>query len=225
LLEGEFEVLVVNAHHIKAVPGRKTDVKDAQWIADLLQHGLLKASFIPDAPQRALRELTRYRASLVQERTRLANRVQKVLEEANVKLASVATDVLGVSGRAILEAFVGGETDPATLADLAKGRLRLKRPELERALAGRLKPHQAFLLAELLAHLDFLDESLARLSEAIEARLGPFEEALERLDTVPGVNQRIAQDLLAEIGSDMSQFPSAKHLASWAGRRARGACG
>lgn len=217
LLEERFELLVVNAQHLKAVPGRKTDVKDAEWIAELLQHGLLRGSFVPDRPQRELRELTRHRTTLVRERARIVQRIQKVLEGANIKLASVATDVMGVSSRAMLEALLRGQTDPAVLADLAKGRLREKRPQLERALAGVVRPHQQFLLAEHLGHLDYLEEAIARVSAQVEERLRPFEAEIQLLDTIPGVNRRVAEVLLAEIGTDLVRFPTAQHLASWAG--------
>lgn len=217
LCEGLFTLLVVNAQHIKAVPGRKTDMCDAEWIAQLLQHGLLSPSFIPPTSQRELRELTRYRTALVRERAAEVNRIQKVLEGANIKLGAVASDVLGVSGRAILEALVGGSTDPAALAELAVGRLREKHPQLERALSGRVKPHQRFLLAEQLCHLEALGESIERVSAEIAERVRPFEEDIARLDTIPGVGRRVAEALVAEIGTDMSRFPSAKHLASWAG--------
>lgn len=217
LLEGRFDVLVVNAQHIKAVPGRKTDVKDAEWIAELLRHGLLRASFIPDRPQRELRELTRYRTTLIQERANEVNRLQKVLEGANIKLSSVATDILGKSGRAILEALVGGTTDAAALAQLARGRMREKIPQLEQALAGQFGAHQRFLIAQQLAHIDFLDASLERVSAEIAERLRPFESELEQLQTIPGVGRRTAEILVAEIGVDLTRFPSAGHLASWAG--------
>lgn len=217
LLEEHFALLVVNAAHIKAVPGRKTDVRDAEWIADLLRHGLLRASFIPDRPQRELRELTRYRTTLIQERAHEVNRLQKVLEGANIKLASVATDVLGRSGRDILEALMGGTTDAAALARLARGRLREKLPQLEQALAGQFGPHQRFLIAQQLAHIDFLDASLERVSTEIGDRLRPFEPEVERLQTIPGVGRRTAQVLVAELGVDLTRFPSAAHLASWAG--------
>jgi len=217
LLEGQFELLVVNAQHIKAVPGRKTDVRDAEWIATLLQHGLLKGSFIPDAPQRELRDLTRHRMTLVNERARSVNRLQKALEDANLKLASVATDVLGVSARAMLEALLAGETDPAVVADLAQGKLRKKLPQLQQALSGHLKAHHRFLLTELLAQIDYLDEAIARVGDEIATRLEPAEEAIALLDTIPGVNQRTAEIFLAEVGQDMDRFPSAGHLASWAG--------
>jgi transposase len=217
LLEGSFTLLLVNARHVKAVPGRKTDVRDCEWLAELLRHGLLKPSFVPERPQRELRELTRYRTSLIRERSAEANRLQKTLEGANIKLASVASDVLGVSGREMLTALVGGTTDPALLADLARGRLREKLPHLERALSGHFGAHQRFLVAQQLAHLDYLDEAIARLDGEIAERLRPFEDQLARLDTIPGVGRRTAEILLAEIGVDMGRFPTAAHLASWAG--------
>jgi transposase len=217
LLEDRFELLLVNAAHVKAVPGRKTDVRDSEWLAELLRHGLLRPSFVPDRPQRELRELTRYRTQLVRERAAEVNRVQKTLEGANIKLANVATDLMGVSGRAILAQLVAGQTDAAALAQLARGKLRPKIPELERALAGRFGPHQSFLLARQVAHIDFLDAAIAELDAAIAERLSPFEAAVRRLETVPGVGRRTAEVLLAEIGTDMARFPSASHLASWAG--------
>ena len=218
LLEEEGRTIVlVNAQHVKAVPGRKTDVKDSEWLADLLRHGLLRASFIPPAPIRELRELTRYRKTLVQERTQEANRLHKVLETANLKLGSVASDVLGQSGRAMLAALLGGEEDPATLAELAQGRLRAKLPELRRALSGRLLPHHRTLLARILAHIDFIDESVAQVQEAIDRCLAPFAAAVELLQTIPGVGATAAATIVAEIGTDMSRFPSSRHLASWAG--------
>jgi transposase len=217
LLEDRFTLWLVNAQHVKQVPGRKTDVKDCEWLADLLRHGLLRASFVPDRPQRELRELTRYRTTLVRERAAEVNRLQKTLEGANLKLGDVTSVVLGVSGRAMLDALVAGTTDPAQLAELAKGRLRPKRTALERALNGQLGPHQRFLLAEQLRHIDALDASLERVSAEIAERLRPQEEALDRLDGIPGVGRRIAEILLAEIGTEMSRFPTAAHLASWAG--------
>jgi len=217
LLEDSFELLLVNPRHIKAVPGRKTDVTDAEWIADLLRHGLLRASYVPNRPQRELRELTRYRTSLVRERTAAANRLQKTLEGANIKLASVATDILGKSGREILAALVAGETDGATLAQLAQGRLREKLPQLEQALVGCIGPHQRFLVAEHLAHIDFLEAAIDRVSAEIAERLRPCAEAVARLDTIPGIGPYLAEALIAEIGTDMSRFPTAAHLASWAG--------
>ena len=217
LLESRFTLLLVNAQHIKAVPGRKTDVKDCEWIADLLRHGLLKASFVPERAQRELRELTRYRASLLEERAAVVNRLHKTLEGANIKLAAVASNVVGASGRRMLERLLAGAADPAALADLARGKLRAKRPELERALAGQFGPHQRFLVAQQLAHLDFLDEAIDRVSAEIGERTRPCAEALERLDSIPGVGRRTAETLVAEIGTDMARFPSAAHLASWAG--------
>jgi transposase len=217
LLEGQFEVLLANAQHIKAVPGRKTDVKDAEWIADLLRHGLLKASFVPDRPQRELRELTRYRTALVRERAAEANRLQKTLEGANIKLGDVASSILGRSARQMLEGLVGGTAEPSTLAQVARGRMREKIPHLERALAGHFAAHQRFMVAQQLAPIDYLDEAIERVSREVAERLAPFEAMLERLDGVPGVGRRTAEILLAEIGTDMRRFPTAGHLASWAG--------
>lgn len=217
LLEGQFELLLANASHIKAVPGRKTDVRDCEWIADLLRHGLLPNSFVPDRPQRELRELTRYRTQLVRERSSEVNRVQKMLEGANIKLGSVATDIMGVSGRQMLEALVGGEVDERAMAALAKGRLREKIPQLEQALRGRFGGHQRFMLAHQLAHIDFLDASIEELNGEIEARLVPFGWALNLLTTIRGVGQRTAEVIISEIGVDMERFPTSKHLASWAG--------
>ncbi len=217
LLEGQFELLVVNAQHLPRRSGRKTDVRDAEWIADLLRHGLLRASFIPSAFQRQLRDLTRYRTTLMEERTRTINRIQKTLEDANLKLAAVATNVVGVSARAMLEALLKGETDPAVLADLAQGRMRVKRAQLEQALQGHLKAHHRFLIAEHLSHLDYLNEAVARVSAEIAEQLRPFEAELELLDTIPGINRRLAEVLLAEVGTHLDRFPTARHLASWAG--------
>ncbi len=214
---GHFELLVVNAQHIKAVSGHKTDAHDAAWIADLLRHGLLRGSFIPPRPLRDLRDLTRYRSELVHDRVRLVNRLHKVLEDANLKLAMVATDVMGASGRAIFAALLAGETDPERLADLARGTLQKKRQELEQALKGHFRPHHAFLLAELLSQIDALEDAEGRVTAELERRLQAEADALVYLDTIPGVNQRIAQIIIAEIGPDMGRFPSAKHLASWAG--------
>ncbi len=217
LLEGlDLTLLVVNARHIKAVPGRKTDVKDAEWIADLLRHGLLRGSYIPDRSQRELREVVRYRRNLVRERARVVTRIQQVLEGANIKLSSVATDVMGVSGRTMVEAMVSGTEDPKTLAAMAKGRLRNKRPELEEALRGLMGAHQRMLLQSQLRHLDFLDQQIAQLEEEVAARMGPFEEAIQVADAIPGVGLRTAQEILAETGPDMSSFPTAGHLSSWA---------
>lgn len=215
-LENDFTCLLVNAAHIKQVPGRKTDVKDCVWIAQLLEHGLLRGSFVPPAPIRDLRDLTRYRKALIHDRTRVANRLHKALEEAGMKLASVASDILGVSGRAMLAALVQGTTDPAVLADLARGRLRGKLPALRQALASRFRPHHAFVIGQLLAHLDYLEDAIMTLSAEIERVMAPWAEPLRRLDTIPGINQRTAEVILAEVGADMSVFPSARHLASWA---------
>jgi transposase len=217
MLEGSFEVLLVNAQHVKAVPGRKTDVKDAAWLAELLQHGLLRASFIPPVAQRELRDLTRYRSTFIRERTTLVNRVQKLLEDANIKLAAVASDIMGVSGRAILAALLAGHADPQALADLAKGRLRSKRDQLAKALDGRVKAHHRFVLTELLCQIDSLDETIARFDTQIQEISTPFEAAIGLLDTIPGVARPTAEMIVAEIGTDMSRFPSADHLAAWAG--------
>jgi len=217
LLEGtDLGLLVVNARHIKAVPGRKTDVRDAEWIADLLRHGLLRGSFIPDRPQRELRELVRYRRRLIEERSREAERLHKTLEGANVKLGAVASDILGVSGRAMLEALVAGRDDPEALAGLAKGRLRDKHDRLVAALRGLVGPHQRHLLATQLRHIDYLDAEIAALSGEIEERMRPFDPAIALADTIPGVGRRTAEAILAEIGADMTRFPSDAHLASWA---------
>lgn len=246
LLEGNLTILVVNAQHMKQVPGRKTDVKDAEWIAELLAHGLLRPSFVPPAPQRALRDLTRQRTNLVQERARVVNQMQKVLEWANIKLSSVVSDVTGVSARAMLEALIAGSSDVSALAELAKGRLRAKRSELEQALTGRLEKHHAFMIAQHLSHLDFLDEQIAAFDAAVETAISvagrpsepdaPSSEggkssraegALDQAgsanwlaartlcDGVPGIGKRVAETIIAELGSDMSRFASAKHAASW----------
>lgn len=241
LLEGNFEVILVNAKHVKQVPGRKTDVKDAEWLAELLSYGLLKASYIPAKPQRDLRDLTRHRVKLVQERARIVNRLQKVLEHANIKLACVASDVMGVSGRDMLAALVGGETDAAAMAELAKGRMRNKKEALEKALTGVVRPHHRFLLAQHLSHIDFLDEQIEMVSTEIGQRIAAmsqpqepddasagnashdpnealtWEESVELLDSAPGVNQRAAEIVLAEMGIDMGQFETADHLTAWAG--------
>lgn len=217
LLEGRFEVLLVNPRHIKQVPGRKTDVKDCQWIAQLLQHGLLRGSFVPPKPVRQLRDLTRQRSQMVAEKAAVAHRVQKVLEDADIKLGSVATDVLGVSGRAMIRALIAGREDPEGLADLARKRLRRKLPALQAALRGRVTEHHRFLLRLLMGHLDSLEGLIAELGARIEAVMPPFAEAVERLKTIPGVDQRAAESLIAEVGTDMERFPTAGHLASWAG--------
>jgi transposase len=217
ILEGNLEVLLVNAAHIKAVPGRKTDIKDAQWLAELLQHGLLKASFVPPAVQRNLRDLTRHRLNFIRERVNLVNRVQKVLESANIKLASVVSDVMGVSGRAMLAALVTGEQTPQQMAQLAKGTLQQKHAQLEQALWGRVEPHHRFILEQLLAQIDSLDATIARFDAQIEAYCRPFESAIEVLDTIPGVARRAAEIIIAEIGNDMTRFGCAERLAAWAG--------
>jgi transposase len=243
LLEGNVEVVLVNAQHVKHVPGRKTDVQDAEWLAELLSYGLLKASFIPPKPQRELRDLTRYRRTLVEERARLVNRVQKVLESANIKLASVATDVLGVSGRRMMAALVAGQRDPAELAELAKGRLRSKLPQLRQALSGVVDEHHCFLLAHQLTHIDFLDDEIEAVGQEIAHRLEAmsqptppaptsdetsagagaapttptWQQAVALLDSAPGVDVKAAQAVLAEMGINMRQFPAPDHLAAWAG--------
>ena len=222
ILEGLLTVILVNARHIKAVPGRKTDVRDCEWLADLLRHGLLKASFIPPLEIRELRELTRYRQTVVTEHTAVANRLQKLLESANIKLGQVASDVLGLSGRLMLRALAEGEQDAAKLAEMAQGKLKSKKGELRRALEGRLTPVQRWVLTELLARLAELEAALTRvetrIGEEVKANPDPFvQEAMELLDSIPGVGERTAQTIIAEIGVDMSRFPSAKHLASWAG--------
>jgi transposase len=219
ILESEFEVILVNARHIKYVPGRKSDISDAQWIGELLQHGLLKASYIPERPQRDLRDLIRYRTSLIRERAREINRVQKVLEDANVKLASVASNVMGVSGRQMLEAIIAGNEDPEALAALAKGRLRSKIPDLERALSGRIRTSHRLLLRLHLEHIDDLTNKVEELNEEIDRLMLPFDEdeQLRRLDDIPGVGREVAQVIIAELGVDMNRFPSAAHAASWAG--------
>jgi transposase len=217
ILEGQFELLVVNAQHLKAVPGRKTDVRDAEWIAELLAHGLLRGSFVPPVSVRELRELTRYRTSVVCDCARTINRLQKVLEGANLKLANVVSDIRGVSARLMLEALLAGQRDTEQLASLAKGRLKEKREQLVEALSCRLQPHQSFLIAEHLAQIDYLEGAIERLSHQIEERLRPFEQQIAWLDTIPGVNRRTAEVLRAETGGDMGRFASARHLASWAG--------
>jgi transposase len=216
VLEEAFTCLLVNATHIKQVPGRKTDVKDCAWIAQCLECGLLRGSFVPPAPIRELRDLTRHRRVLIEERTRAANRLHKLLQDAGIKLASVATNILGVSGRAMLEALVHGTTDAEVLANLARGRLRKKLPALREALAGRFRPHHAFLVSHLLAHVDYLEEAIAAVSAEVDGRLAPFAQHLTQLDTIPGIDRRTSEVLIAELGVDMSYFPSDHHLASWA---------
>lgn len=215
-LEDDFELLLVNARHVKNVPGRKTDSNDAQWLCQLLECGLLRASFVPPKPIRALRELTRYRKALIRERAREANRLQKVLEDAGIKLGSVASDVLGVSGRDMLEALLSGTRDPVVLAELARGKLRTKLPELRRALAGNFQAHHALIVAQIFAHLDYLDEAIGTLTEEVEGRLVPFAHKAENLCTTPGVAARSSQVILSELGPDMTRFASDRHAASWA---------
>jgi len=217
LLEDAFALVLANAQHIKALPGRKTDVGDAEWIADLLQHGLIRASFIPPKPLRELRELTRYRKSLIQERSAEVNRLQKVLEGANIKLASVATSVMGQSGQLILAALVDGVTDAEVLANLALGKLRRKLPDLEQALVGNMGPHQRFVLRQQLAHIHALDDMIEQCSIEIAMRFAPLDETIARICTIPGVGRRTAETVLAEIGWEMDRFLTANHLASWAG--------
>jgi transposase len=217
LLEDEREVILVNPQHMKAVPGRKTDVKDSEWLADLLRHGLLKASFIPPRPIRELRELTRYRKRLVQDRAQQGNRLQKILESANIKLAGVASDILGVSGRAMLEALIAGQQTPQEMADLAHGRMRKRKDDLRLALEGRVTEHHRFLMQQILDLIDYLDHLIHRVQARIEACLQPYEEAMTLLQTIPGISATAAAAIIAEIGTDMSKFPSAQHLASWAG--------
>jgi transposase len=218
ILDGVIELLLVNAEHIKKVPGRKTDVKDSQWIAELLQHGLLKASFVPERTMRDLRDLTRQRVQLVRQKVQVSNRIQKTLEDANIKLASVASDVLGKSGRAMIRAIVSGEGDPVVLADLARQRLRAKIPQLQEALLGEVTAHHRFLLGMLMDQVEFLEGQIARLGARIaEVLPAPFEEAIGRLVTIPGIERRAAENIVAELGADMTPFPSAGHLASWVG--------
>ena len=216
ILQGEIEVWVVNAQHIKQVPGRKTDVKDAEWIATLMRLGLLNNSFIPGEEQRDLRDLTRYRTKLTNERSAAVNRVQKVLEDANIKLSSVVTDIQGVSARRMMEAIIGGTEDSEELAEMAKGRLRNKIPELVEALTGHVRPHHRFMLQELLEHVDGLNRHLQQLNERIDQLTAPQAALIARLDAIPGVGEHTAEILLAEIGDTVEQFPTEKHLASWA---------
>lgn len=217
ILDGRFELLLVNAQHVKQVPGRKTDVTDSQWLAQLLQHGLLRSSFVPSRELRELRDLTRQRSQLVAEHSRVANRLHKTLEDANIKLASVASDILGVSGRQMIEALISGEADPQALAELARRRLRGKIPDLQEALLGRVTEHHRFMLRLHYEHLKELERHIETLSERIEVVMRPFQEQIDRLDEIPGINRCLAEVILAEIGPDMSRFPSARHLASWAG--------
>ncbi len=215
LLEGRYEIILVNAQHMHAIPGHKTDIKDSEWIADLLRHGLLKASFIPPKPIRELRDLVRTQTHLMQERNRHINRIHQILETANIKLSSVVTDILGKSARQMLEALIAGESDPVQLAKLARGRMRPKRGQLQEALRGRLEPHHCFLLRETLAHLDFLQLRVGQLEQEVAERLSPFEESIALLMTIPGISRRSATILIS--GTDLTAFPSAAHLASWVG--------
>jgi transposase len=219
ILDGHFELLLVNPRELKQVPGRKSDVKDAQWIAQLLQHGLLRSSFVPPRPQRELRDLTRHRAQLQGERTRTANRIHKVLEDANIKLGAVASDILGKSGREMLERLARGEQDPDVLAKLARGRLKRKIPELKLALQGAMGDHHRFMLDQLLRHLDHLDQQVMDFTDRIEKLLAPIldKDLEKKLQEIPGVDRTTIENVVAEIGLDMSQFPTAEHLASWAG--------
>jgi transposase len=219
ILEAEEIVfLVVNAQHMKAVPGRKTDVKDAEWIAKLLRHGLLKASFIPDRNQRELRELVRYRRSIIEERARQHNRIQKVLEGANIKLGSVVSDIMGVSAKDMLRAIGEGEDDPKILANFARRTMKKKKEELELALKGYINPHQRMMIKTILTHIDFLTEQIDMLDQEVAERVKSYKEDIERLDSIPGIATRMAEQILAEIGTDIkNQFPSAAHICSWAG--------
>jgi transposase len=217
VLEDRFDCLLVNARHVKQVPGRKTDVKDAQWLCQLLEAGLLRASLVPPKPIRTLRNLTRYRKSQIRDRQREMNRLHKVMQDTGIKLDCVATDMMGRSGRAMLDALVAGTTDPGVLADLARGLLRKKLPALREALEGRFDAEHTLVVGRILAHIDYLDEAIDDLSTAIEAQLGPLAPAVELLCTIPGVGRRAAEVILAETGADMTAFASAKHLASWAG--------
>lgn len=217
VLEDEFELLLVNAAHIKHVPGRKTDTIDAQWIAQLLACGLLRGSFVPPKPIRRLRDLTRYRKALIEERSRAVNRLHKLLEDAGIKLACVATDVMGVSGRAMMRALIEGQADPGALSELAKGKLRVKLPALRKALTHRFTEHHSFLLERMLAHIEELEDDIEAISTRVEQEIRPFEPAVELLRSLPGVERRAAEVIVAEIGTEMTVFPSAGHLASWAG--------
>jgi transposase len=218
ILEGEFACLLVNARHVKQVPGRKTDVSDAAWLCQLAEAGLLKASFVPPKPIRQLRNLTRYRKTQIQERQREVNRLHKALEDAGIKLDCVAADILGKSGRDMLDALVAGTTDPAVLAELARRQMRKKIPALREALAGHVDDHHRLWIGSILRHIDFLDEQVDQLSAAIEAQIRPFLGAVELVSTMTGFQRRGAECVIGEIGVDMSRFATARHLASWAGR-------
>ena len=217
VLEDRFELMLVNARHVKQVPGRKTDVKDAQWLCQLLEAGLLRGSLVPPKPIRTLRNLTRYRKTQINDRQREAARLHKLLEDTGIKLGCVASDIMGKSGRDMLDALVQGTTDPIVLADLARGKLRTKMPALRDALEGRFDTEHALIVGQILAHMDFLAEAIDRLSDAIEEQIAPFARQRDLLMTIPGIKQRTAEVLIAEIGVDMNAFPTPKHLASWAG--------
>lgn len=217
VLEAEFDLVLANPQHVKGLPGRKTDIGDAEWLAELLQHGLIRNSFVPPKDLRELRELTRYRSSLIQERSAELNRIQKVLEGANIKLASVVTNIVGVSGRAMLGALIDGQLDTEQMAELARGRMRRKLPELRQALDGAIGPHQIFVLRQQLAHIDALAALIEACSTEIEQRLAPQQALVDRVCQIPGIGVHLAQVILAEIGTDMSRFPTHQHLASWAG--------
>ena len=217
-LEGLFgEVWLCNAQHVKNVPGRKTDMADAEWLADVVAHGMIRPSMVPPEPIRELRELTRYRKTQVDERAREVQRLEKVLQDAGIKLSSVASRVLTKSGRAMVEALIAGQRDPAVLADLAKRKMRSKIPQLVEALEGMFGPHHAVVCRQILAHIDFLDASIDELSEEVVKRMGPFEGAITLLESIPGVSRRTAEVIVAETGGDMSRFPTPRHLAAWAG--------
>jgi transposase len=217
ILEGQFELMLVNPHHVKAIPGRKTDAKDCEWIAELLRHGLVRGSFVPPTEIQDLRDLTRYRVELTQAQNRVANRIQKLLEQANIKLSSVASNALGVSGQQMIEAIIAGEEDPERLANLAQKRLRQRIPELQLALEGRVRDHHRFLLQEFLDEWRALGARIRRIEEEIDRRIVPFEEAVTLWQSIPGMDRVTACNLVAELGVNMAQFPSAQHLASWAG--------
>jgi transposase len=218
ILEDDFECVLVNARHVKQVPGRKTDVKDAEWLCQLAEAGLLRASFVPPKPIRQLRNLTRYRKTQIQERQREANRLHKALEDTGIKLDCVASDILGASGRAMLAALCEGTTDPEMLAELAQGKLRRKIPALREALEGRFARHHAVWIGAILNHIDFLDEQIDALSDLIEEEIRPFAQVVELLCSITGIQRRGAESIIAEIGIDMSVFPSEKHISSWAGQ-------
>ncbi len=217
VLEADFELWLVNAQHVKNVPGRKTDTSDAAWLCRLLEHGLLRKSFVPPREIREIRDLTRYRKALIRERASEVNRLHKVLEDAGVKLATIASDIMGVSGRKMLAALVAGTTDPDVLAEMAKTRLRARLPELRKALNARFREHHGFLVAHILAHVDYLDEAIAQVDERLIAALEPSDAAMTVLLSIPGIQRRTAEVVIAEIGTDMSRFPTSRHLASWAG--------